>query len=84
MPALRHRKECYIDTEVICSYLAFFFDGDNDEDDGVGLSGSYKKKVAREGEDCVEGLFPNLGGCRGQCAEGGAAGESHQDQDPFE
>ena len=21
MPALRHRKECYIDTEVICSYL---------------------------------------------------------------
>ena len=25
MPALRHRKECYVDSSVICEYLEFFF-----------------------------------------------------------
>lgn len=25
MPALRHRKECYVESSVICEYLEFFF-----------------------------------------------------------
>lgn len=28
MPALRHRKECYVESDVIASYLQFFFPSD--------------------------------------------------------
>ena len=29
MPALRHRSECYIDSEVISQYVNFFFTSDS-------------------------------------------------------
>merc|ERR1711957_186627 len=59
MPALRHRKECYVETDVVCSYLDFFF-GDGVEEDSHGLRGGYQKRQMREGEDCVDGFFPNV------------------------
>lgn len=64
MPALRHRKECYVDSDVIVQYLDFFFpnnnkdgDDDNDNDNAVGL-GSYGKKDMNAAKESVEGFFP--------------------------
>lgn len=54
MPALRHRKECYVETDVIVQYLDFFF-----EDQGEPLS-SYTKQQMRDAQDCIDGFFPRV------------------------
>eukprot|EP00555_Chaetoceros_dichaeta_P002380 CAMPEP_0198251634 /NCGR_PEP_ID=MMETSP1447-20131203/2404_1 /TAXON_ID=420782 /ORGANISM="Chaetoceros dichaeta, Strain CCMP1751" /LENGTH=167 /DNA_ID=CAMNT_0043936707 /DNA_START=134 /DNA_END=635 /DNA_ORIENTATION=- len=36
LPALRHRKECYVESDVVCQYLEFFFE---DRGGDGGLSG---------------------------------------------
>jgi glutathione S-transferase len=51
MPALRHRKECYVESEVICQYIDYFFP------DPVNLSCKNKKKAAAANE-AVDGFFP--------------------------
>lgn len=51
MPALRHRKECYVESEVICQYLDFFFP------DPINLTCSNKKKAVAANE-AVDGFFP--------------------------
>eukprot|EP00557_Chaetoceros_sp_GSL56_P003786 CAMPEP_0176497600 /NCGR_PEP_ID=MMETSP0200_2-20121128/11814_1 /TAXON_ID=947934 /ORGANISM="Chaetoceros sp., Strain GSL56" /LENGTH=244 /DNA_ID=CAMNT_0017895631 /DNA_START=251 /DNA_END=985 /DNA_ORIENTATION=+ len=50
MPALRHRKECYVESDVIAQYLDFFFVEPK-------LS-PYKKKVMSEAAECTDGFFP--------------------------
>lgn len=50
MPALRHRKECYVESDVIAQYLDFFFPEPK-------LSPYTKKEMADAGE-CTDGLFP--------------------------
>lgn len=49
MPALRHRKECYVESDVIADYLDFFFQE-------PALKGD--KKSTDEAEEAVAGLFP--------------------------
>jgi len=49
MPALRHRKECYVESDVIADYLEFFFQEPPLEGD---------KKATEEAEKAVAGLFP--------------------------
>jgi glutathione S-transferase len=52
MPALRHRKECYVDSDVIAQYLDFFFIEPK-------LS-EYSKAVMSEASDSTDGFFPAL------------------------
>lgn len=51
MPALRHRKECYTESEVIAQYLEFFFS------ESVSLSQPKKRDIKEAGE-IVGGIFP--------------------------
>lgn len=64
MPALRHRKECYVDSEVIVQYLDFFF---KEPELSPPSSSSGKAAGSGGGEDedamacatkAVEGFFP--------------------------
>lgn len=50
MPALRHRKECYIESDVIAEYLDFFFQTPPLSD--------YPKKIMNAGKDSLDGFFP--------------------------
>lgn len=52
MPALRHRKECYVDSEVIAQYLDFFF---KDPELSVSNSGETEKASA-----VLDGFFPAM------------------------
>uniref|UniRef100_A0A6U3NUI9 glutathione dehydrogenase (ascorbate) n=1 Tax=Ditylum brightwellii TaxID=49249 RepID=A0A6U3NUI9_9STRA len=49
MPALRHRKECYTESDVIAQYLDFFFQEPP-------LSG--KKKLMAATQEAIDGFFP--------------------------
>lgn len=51
MPALRHRKECYVDSEVIAQYLDFFF---KEPELSVGGRDTEAATVA------VDGFFPAM------------------------
>lgn len=51
MPALRHKKECYVDSEVIAEYLDFFFPEPQ-------LKG--KADAVEVAEDAVDGIFPAI------------------------
>jgi len=51
MPALRHRKECYVDSEVIAQYLDFFFKEPE-------LSGSSVDTT--KATEVVDGFFPAM------------------------
>jgi len=50
MPALRHRDECYVESEVIATYLDYFF-----QEPGLTV-----KKGAKEAEEAVDGFFPSV------------------------
>mmetsp|Transcript_362 Transcript_362/g.1059 ORF Transcript_362/g.1059 Transcript_362/m.1059 type:complete len:231 (-) Transcript_362:548-1240(-) len=50
MPALRHRRECYVESDVIAQYLDFFFQEPE-------MSGPTKKAQREAGEAC-DGFFP--------------------------
>jgi glutathione S-transferase len=50
LPALRHRKECYVESDVICEYLDFFF-----QNPSLTVS---SKAVKAKAEAAVDGLFP--------------------------
>jgi len=52
MPALRHRKECYVDSEVIAQYLDFFF---KDPELAVASAGEMEKASA-----VLDGFFPAM------------------------
>ena len=52
MPALRHRKECYVESEVICQYLDFFFPNPS--------MTCKNKKTKAAAEAAVDGLFPRV------------------------
>lgn len=49
MPALRHRKECYTESDVIAQYLDFFF-----QEPELSLA----KKEMAEASEAVDGFFP--------------------------
>jgi len=49
MPALRHRRECYVESDIIAQYLDFFF-----QEPPLSLS---KKKMAAA-KQSIEGFFP--------------------------
>lgn len=51
MPALRHRKECYVESDAIADYVDFFFPQPS-------LKGSAKDREAAEA--CVAGIFPAI------------------------
>ena len=51
MPALRHRKECYTESDVIAQYLDFFFQEPE-------LSPNLAKKEMAEASEAVNGFFP--------------------------
>mmetsp|Transcript_20911 Transcript_20911/g.37771 ORF Transcript_20911/g.37771 Transcript_20911/m.37771 type:complete len:327 (-) Transcript_20911:48-1028(-) len=51
LPALRHRKECYTESEVIVQYLDFFFKEPQ-------LAG--KKKPMAQAREAIDGLFPTI------------------------
>ena len=60
MPALRHRKECYVDSEVIVQYLDFFFvepELSPRRSSGKGKGGVDAMTVATK---AVEGFFPAM------------------------
>mmetsp|Transcript_21022 Transcript_21022/g.51668 ORF Transcript_21022/g.51668 Transcript_21022/m.51668 type:complete len:299 (+) Transcript_21022:92-988(+) len=50
MPALRHRKECYVESSVIMEYLEFFFSSKSYP--------SLKPPKKCNGEDVLDGFFP--------------------------
>jgi glutathione dehydrogenase/transferase len=57
MPALRHRKECYIESDIIVSYLEFFFPipsltiNENDKESMI---------IQQQAEDAINGIFPTI------------------------
>lgn len=51
MPALRHRKECYVESDVIAEYLDFFFK------DPPLKAGN---KAMEEAEEAIAGYFPAM------------------------
>lgn len=52
MPALRHRKECYVESDVIAEYLDFFF-----QDPPLKVGSSAEIEAA---EASVAGIFPAI------------------------
>jgi hypothetical protein len=52
MPALRHRQECYIESDVIAQYLDFFFQEPP-------LSAP-NKKIMKQAGNAIEGIFPTI------------------------
>ena len=52
MPALRHRRECYVESDVIAEYIDFFFQEPSLE------PGS--KEALEAAEEAVSGLFPAI------------------------
>ena len=52
MPALRHRKECYVESDVIAEYIDFFF-----QEPPLKVSNA---AVAEKAEAAVAGLFPAI------------------------
>mmetsp|Transcript_29256 Transcript_29256/g.45463 ORF Transcript_29256/g.45463 Transcript_29256/m.45463 type:complete len:250 (-) Transcript_29256:864-1613(-) len=55
MPALRHRRECYTESEVIAQYLEFFFSGDE-----YASLAKPKKKDMSEASEVVGKIFPAI------------------------
>jgi glutathione S-transferase len=53
LPALRHRKECYVESNVIAEYLDFFF-----QDPKPLKPPKTKKAVVVAAETAVDGFFP--------------------------
>jgi len=53
LPALRHRKECYVDSDVIAQYLEFFFQEPS-------LTGN--DAATEAATDAVDGFFPAFAG----------------------
>jgi len=51
MPALRHRKECYVESDVIAEYLDFFFRDPP-------LTSDDQKEATEAAESAAAGLFP--------------------------
>ncbi|KAL7484947.1 hypothetical protein ACHAW6_010552 [Cyclotella cf. meneghiniana] len=51
MPALRHRRECYVDSDVIAQYLDFFF-----QEPKMSIIG----KEATQASAAVDGFFPAM------------------------
>ena len=51
MPALRHRKECYVDSEVIAQYLDFFF-----KEPELSVGG----KETELASEAIDGFFPAM------------------------
>jgi len=51
MPALRHRRECYVDSEVIAQYLDFFF-----KEPELSVGGAETERATA----ALEGLFPAM------------------------
>lgn len=51
LPALRHRKECYVESDVIAEYVDFFF-----REPALTL----EKQATTDAEDAVVGLFPAI------------------------
>lgn len=51
MPALRHRKECYTESDIIAQYLEFFFEEPS-------LSGN--RKDTDIASESLDGFFPNV------------------------
>ena len=52
MPALRHRRECYVESDVIAEYIDFFFQEPSLE--------AENKVLLDEAEKAVSGLFPAI------------------------
>eukprot|EP00527_Entomoneis_sp_CCMP2396_P004427 CAMPEP_0198145494 /NCGR_PEP_ID=MMETSP1443-20131203/23888_1 /TAXON_ID=186043 /ORGANISM="Entomoneis sp., Strain CCMP2396" /LENGTH=234 /DNA_ID=CAMNT_0043809167 /DNA_START=189 /DNA_END=890 /DNA_ORIENTATION=+ len=52
MPALRHRKECYVESDVIAEYIDFFF-----KDPPLKAA---DKEVMEAAEEAAAGLFPAI------------------------
>ena len=62
MPALRHRKECYVESDVILQYFNFFFQGKN-SDSGSNYQSfadlsPYLSNKMEAGAQCTDGFFP--------------------------
>jgi len=51
MPALRHRKECYVDSEAIAQYLDFFF-----KEPELSLGGGETRRAS----EAIDGFFPAM------------------------
>ncbi len=58
MPALRHRKECYVESDIIAKYLDFFFQGKNNAESEYADLSPYSSSEIEEGEACTDGFFP--------------------------
>jgi glutathione S-transferase len=52
MPALRHRRECYVESDIIAQYLDFFF-----QEPPLSLPNT-KKSSTVQAKQCIDGLFP--------------------------
>ena len=55
MPALRHRSECYVESDVIAEYLEFFF-----QDPPLTPSTSAQKKELTAAKELVGTVFPAI------------------------
>merc|ERR1712166_164860 len=55
LPALRHNKECYIESNIIVSYLDYFFPSDNKES-----TKESKTNLDNAEENALLELFPNV------------------------
>lgn len=55
MPALRHRKECYVDSEVIAQYLDFFF-----QSPSLSVEEKDQKGATEEAAAALDGFFPAM------------------------
>ena len=53
MPALRHKRECYVESDVIAEYLDFFFQEPP-------LKGKFNAPQLDAAETAVEGIFPAI------------------------
>ena len=55
MPALRHRKECYVDSEVIAQYLDFFF-----QEPPLSVEEKDQMGETEKAANAVDGFFPSM------------------------
>jgi chloride intracellular channel protein 1 len=64
LPALRHKKECYIETNIIVSYLDYFFPTSENNDENISNKSQSNKEsktnLDNAEENALGGFFPSI------------------------
>lgn len=82
LPALRHRKECYVESSVIVQYLDYFFptaESDSASASEVEPKATHRKEQVEAAERVLDGFFPAVAAYLKETAAGDGDGTAGGD-----